>query len=80
MRKDKIRSINCYHFYQINLYFSVRDDLGLPRRYSKASGRWLQTLGFSRFSTGSCKSWSPIQAFQPNILLKEHTQNLSAAT
>jgi hypothetical protein len=31
-------SLHCYHCYQIGLYFSVRDDLGLTRRYSKSSG------------------------------------------
>jgi hypothetical protein len=38
-RKDRIRSINCYHCYQIDFYFGVRDDLGLTRHYSKASGK-----------------------------------------
>src|SRR5271168_315595 len=42
--KDVSTSIcpaNCYHCYQIDLYFSVRDDLGLTRRYSKSSGEVL---------------------------------------
>jgi hypothetical protein len=37
--------INCYHCYQIDLYFGVRDDLGLTRRYSKASGEVVTNSG-----------------------------------
>lgn len=37
--------VNCYHCYQIDLYFSVRDDLGLTRRYSRASEKVVTNSG-----------------------------------
>ena len=52
--------LNCYHCCQIDLPFSVRDGLGLTRRYSKASGEVLTNSGIQRFFKGF------LQVVEPN--------------
>jgi hypothetical protein len=37
--------LHCYHYYQIDLPFDVRDGLGLTRPYIKASGEVLTDSG-----------------------------------